>query len=827
MTAPDHAATSVEGARRYHRSPSDLLRLIVALAAVVVGFLVASVFDNLSVAATVETVEVFEALPDALVVSVILVVQLLAWLVPFVVLLVLLWQRRFRRFGLLVLAAALASVLAWGLNSQLISRFQPPALSLSAPTWICSPEDRAEGLPELSTVRSATETPGALFESTACVPGDAFPGTAYLAGFAGALGALTPWLARRWRRAAWIALALFLVVRTLDGVVVAADALLMLAVGYAVGAGIDLIFGSPDRAPTPDQIRTNLRSHGIDVAHLDDAVDLPAHSSTPYLASGADGRRLFIKVVGPDERAADILFRLYRMARFKAFGDERPASSLRRAVEHEGAMALTAGNDGVRTPGLVAMTDVGTNSMMLAFEAVDGSPLSRLDARSIDDATLHDLWSQLGTMRSRRMAHRNLGVNSVMVDRTGKPWLIDFGVAEVGAGPGELRNDVAEMLASVALVVGVERSVATAVAVLGPDAVADAAPRLQPHALSSASREALRAEKGMLDALRSEVMRATGIEEFELEPLQRVKPTSLITVVMLGLAFYFLIPQLAEVDLSDVAGADWTLLPAIVAFSLATYAAAALALMGAIPDRLRYVEVLMAQVASSFFNRIVPAKVGGMAANVRFLQKAGVEPAVAVAGVGVNNLAGFVIHITLTVIFLTTAGRSPSESISLPSGQTVLLVLVVVMTLAGAVMLIPWGRHFFLQRVWPILRKAGAGVASLVESPVRMAMLFGGSVLISLGYILSLWYSVEAFGGDIAFVSVAAVFLAGTAVAQAAPTPGGIGAAEAALIAGLTTFGLDAGVAVPAVFLYRLATFWLPVLPGWLAYRLLAARGAL
>jgi undecaprenyl-diphosphatase len=825
MTAPAHAEAQSE-TRRYHRSPSDLLRLIVALIAAVVGFLVASVFDNLSVATTVEIVEVFEALPDAVVVSLILVVQLLAWLVPIVVPLVLLWQRRFRRFGLIVLAAALASVLAWGLNSQLISRFQPPALSLSAPTWICSPEDRAEGLPELSTVRSATETPGALFESTACVPGDAFPSTVYLAGYAGALGALTPWLARRWRRAAWIALAMFLLVRTLDGVVVAVDALLMLAIGYAVGAGIDLVFGSPDRAPTPSQITGNLRSHGVDVTQLDAAVELPARSSTPYLANLADGRRLFVKVVGPDERAADILYRIYRMARFKAFGDERPASSLRRAVEHEGAMALTASNDGVRTPRVVAMTDVGADSMMLAFEAVDGNPLSGVDAAMISDDTLRDLWSQVGIMRSRRMAHRNLGVNSVMLDRRGVPWLIDFGVAEVGAGPGALRNDIAEMLVSVALVVGVDRSVAAAVAELGVEAVADAAPRLQPHALSSASREALRAEKGLLDALRTEVMRATGIEEFELEPLQRVKPSSVVTVVMLGLAFYFLIPQLAEVDLSDVAKADWTLLPAVVLFSFTTYAAAALALMGAIPDRLRYVEVLLAQVASSFFNRIVPAKVGGMAANVRFLQKAGVDPPVAVAGVGVNNLAGFVIHVTLTVIFLTTAGRSASEGIPLPSGQTVLLVLVVLMTLAGLVMLIPWGRRVFLQRVWPILRKAGSGMASLMESPVRMAMLLGGSVLISLSYILSLWYSVEAFGGGVGFVSVAAVFLAGTAVAQAAPTPGGIGAAEAALIAGLTTFGLDASVAVPAVFLYRFATFWLPVLPGWLAYRFLAARGA-
>jgi uncharacterized membrane protein YbhN (UPF0104 family) len=51
-----------------------------------------------------------------------------------------------------------------------------------------------------------------------------------------------------------------------------------------------------------------------------------------------------------------------------------------------------------------------------------------------------------------------------------------------------------------------------------------------------------------------------------------------------------------------------------------------------------------------------------------------------------------------------------------------------------------------------------------------------------------------------------------------APTPGGLGALEAAVIAGLVAAGMDHTIAVPAVFLYRLATLWLPILPGWVAF---------
>ncbi len=71
------------------------------------------------------------------------------------------------------------------------------------------------------------------------------------------------------------------------------------------------------------------------------------------------------------------------------------------------------------------------------------------------------------------------------------------------------------------------------------------------------------------------------------------------------------------------------------------------------------------------------------------------------------------------------------------------------------------------------------------------------------------------------------VYLAGATIGQAAPTPGGLGAVEAALAAGLTAAGLDAGTAVSAVLLYRLITFWLPTVPGYLALNRLTREGLL
>ena len=103
-------------------------------------------------------------------------------------------------------------------------------------------------------------------------------------------------------------------------------------------------------------------------------------------------------------------------------------------------------------------------------------------------------------------------------------------------------------------------------------------------------------------------------------------------------------------------------------------------------------------------------------------------------------------------------------------------------------------------------------------------MLFGGSALVTLANVGGLVVSVEAFGGGASIVKIGAVYMAAAVVATATPTPGGVGGFEAAAIAGLTGIGISSAGAVSAVVIYRLATYWLPVAPGWAALRWLQRR---
>jgi hypothetical protein len=113
--------------------------------------------------------------------------------------------------------------------------------------------------------------------------------------------------------------------------------------------------------------------------------------------------------------------------------------------------------------------------------------------------------------------------------------------------------------------------------------------------------------------------------------------------------------------------------------------------------------------------------------------------------------------------------------------------------------------------------ESAVGVKS-VTYPLRLKMQDGGE---------QSTVAVSAFGAGPAFTSVGLVYLIGSMVSSVAPTPGGIGAVEATLIAGLTSAGMASTSAVAAVILFRLATFWIPLLPGWGALVVLQRSGDL
>jgi undecaprenyl-diphosphatase len=162
---------------------------------------------------------------------------------------------------------------------------------------------------------------------------------------------------------------------------------------------------------------------------------------------------------------------------------------------------------------------------------------------------------------------------------------------------------------------------------------------------------------------------------------------------------------------------------------------------------------------------------------------------------------------------------------SLPDANTVMLVVAVILAVFAVAALLGPVRRRVLRPVVTTIRQAGAYLVRVFRSPVRVVALLGGSSMITVTNIVALIFAVEAFGGGLTAPQIGAAYLGAAAIANVAPTPGGLGALEAAMVAALTGFGLPDGQAVSAVLTFRLATFWLPILPGWAVFAWMQRKG--
>jgi len=197
------------------------------------------------------------------------------------------------------------------------------------------------------------------------------------------------------------------------------------------------------------------------------------------------------------------MFRMFRALQPRDLADERPFSSLRRMVEHEALVALAARDVDVRTPRFVALASAQPNGFVLAYEAIAGRSLDRLEPDEMTDEVLRSTWEQLAILREHRIAHRDLRLANVFLDDAGTAWIIDFGFSELSASDTLLANDLAEMLASSSTRVGAERAVAAGRDAIGQEALVTALERLQLPMLSGATRTAMKASPGALDELRA------------------------------------------------------------------------------------------------------------------------------------------------------------------------------------------------------------------------------------------------------------------------------------------------------------------------------------
>jgi undecaprenyl-diphosphatase len=548
---------------------------------------------------------------------------------------------------------------------------------------------------------------------------------------------------------------------------------------------------------------------------------------------------LEMRVRTAHDRSENMLEQLWRSVRLRTWVNDRPYDTVQRRIEHEALAQRSAGDAGARVLPVRGIVASPHGSVGLLEDRVEGGPVATLVSHPtalaegdepresrLDRALVLDMWRQVQALHADRIAHRNLDLESVWVTPADRAVLREFDGAAIAATDRDLALDRAQLLVSTALVIGADAAVDVAAEALGAHALISAVPYLQPLALPPPTRRAWRTNKAVLDALRAAIARATGVEPVPLARLDRVRPRTAMSLAAVAVAFYVLLPQLGDFgETVDAAGrANWWWLVPMALGSVATMAWAAVAFIAAVPDPLPYLPALRMQMASSFVSRIAPANTGTLAVGVRFLQRAGLEPGPAAAAVGLSTLAGFVVHLSLMGAFLLWVGSS-DVGFELPQADTVFIVITGVFVVGGLVIgLVPAVRRRVLPPLVEQARNAATSLADVLTDPWRVIGLIGGSTGVTCSFILTLAASVAAFGGGVSFPEIGAAYLVAAALGSAAPTPGGLGAIEFALVTALTGYGMPSSQAVPAVLAYRLVTYWLPMLPGWFTFQQMQRR---
>ncbi|WP_394297613.1 YbhN family protein [Streptomyces lavendulae] len=846
-------------AARVHR-PSDLVRLLVGILGIAVLLGIAAFAHGTTVGLEEDISKGTGQAPDLLIKVAALVSSIAVLLLPVAFAI----ERLIKRDGLRIADGVLAAVLAHG-------------VTLATDLWV------SQAAPD--TIQDALTRSAGGGALTDPVHGYLAPVIAYMT----AVG-----MTRRphWRVALWVVLLLNALTMLVNGYTTPFSIILTVLIGWCVAYGTLYAVGSPNVRPTGQHLLAGLRRVGFQPvsAMRAEMPEGPEASETGdrgrrYHVTLEDGPPLDVTVVDREQQAQGFFYRVWRRLTLRGITTRRSLQSLRQALEQEALLAYAAIAAGANAQKLIATSELGPDAVMLVYEHLGGRTLDSLPDEEITDELSRNAWEQVRALQSRRIAHRRLTGDALVVDRSGNVILTDLRGGEIAAGDLVLRMDVAQLLATLGLRVGAERAVASAVSVLGPDTVADCLPLLQPIALSRSTRGTLRklareraerereavlessraakaareaeaaapgttaavsaadrkAEKKALDdaldgareedllsQIRQQVLLIRPQAPVEPARLERIRPRTLVSFIAGAFGAYFLLTQLAHVPLAEtVADAEWGWVGAALAFSALSYVAAAMSLLGFVPERVSFLRTVVAQVAGSFVKLVAPAAVGGVALNTRFLQRAGIRPGLAVASVGASQLFGLASHILLLLSFgyLTGTEKTPEMT---PS-RTVIAGLLTVAVLVLVVTAVPFMRKFVVTRVRALFAGVVPRMLDVLQRPKKLVTGIGGMLLLTGCFVMCLDASIRAFGGGeaISYASIAVVFLAGNALGSAAPTPGGMGAVEATLTLGLVAAGLEKEVAISAVLLFRLMTFWLPVLPGWISFNFLTRKEAI
>ncbi|MGH3150207.1 MAG: lysylphosphatidylglycerol synthase domain-containing protein [Streptosporangiaceae bacterium] len=627
-----------------------------------------------------------------------------------------------------------------------------------------------------------------------------------------------PYLSRPLHRLMSFLIAFAALAAVVGGFALPVNAISSIVIGWGVAAGLHLAVGSPLGLPSAQEAADAIADLQVAVEGLRRVRD-QVWGVEKFTGQDAAGNRIELSVYGRDAADARILAKLWRFCFYRDSGPTLILSRIQQ-VEHEACLTFMAARAGVAVPEVLAAGRFGpSGDAVLVSRLPHGAALADADPAAESDLIVDEIIGAVLRLRRVGIAHGALGSGTILLSAEGV-YIRDFRCASASPPPGRLDDDLAAVLAAVAVRFGVERTASAAGRVLDAETARGALIHLQRSALDPATVGSLREHKGLLPALRTAVAEATGIEVPKLAEAKRISWINLVFGIGMLIGIWAILGVLADVKTSFevIKGArlGWVAL----AFVLAQLpvVASAVATLGAVAGQLPFGRCLALET-SNMFTSLVGGDVAVFAVRVRFFQRQGYDSATAVSSGAIASTASWVAKGLLLVVAIAFGAGTFHAPTSSGGPHTAIWIVVGVILAAGIaaalITLIPRLRRLASARVRPYLANIWADVKAIATEPRKITYVVTGSLLGQLLVAFALGAALHSVGQHASISTLLVVITAASLIGGAVPVPGGAGVVEAGLIAGLTSAGVPQEQAVAAVFIQRLFTAYLPPIWGW------------
>lgn len=646
------------------------------------------------------------------------------------------------------------------------------------------------------------------------------------------LVASTPFLARPIRRLGWLIVLIVSAAAVVLAISVPSGAVAAVGVGLVSAGAVLLGFGSPLGYPDTNSVRDALARIGLSSDDLAIARD-QSWGVRRLVGQLPDGQAIEVKAYGRDATDSQVMAKLWRTLLYRG-GAGRITLSRVQSVEHEALVTMLAANAGVATPEVRAAA-AATDEVAVLVTTRVGTPLSLVDdLGSVRPQALNQLWREVTLMHDAGITHGNLDARAVRV-HDGAFVISDFADGSVVFRDADSALDVAHLLFATAGAFGPEVAAAAALDGIGAEKLSTSLAYLQRPAFSKHEWNSVEDPGQVLKDIRAQVAEVTGSEVPEPIKLRRVSLKDILTIVLVLLFLSALIPLLTGVDFAQVwsslSGATWWLaLLALLAGQVA-FIPMGTSMMFAVGRAIPLRPMTILQPSCAFMNFAVPGMAGKIAMESAFLYKYGIAPAVSVTKGAVDTFGGFLTQLAILIVALLTGTLIIDSSTTSPTGgggksvSWVVVAIVVLIAVATIIAIIKVPKLH--DRVVPVVKSSWGALVEVLRSPKLTLGMIGSQFLVQVLWGAALWLGLRSLGFQLSLISCTAVVVATALLQGLIPVPGGIGVAEAVMTAFLVPVGVPADIAMGATIIWRVATFYLPATQGFFTSRYLQRRGYL